>query len=58
VAPRAVVEDGVVVPRSTLIATLNVDHRVLDGADAARLLAAFAAAIGRPAALTGEDAAA
>jgi pyruvate dehydrogenase E2 component (dihydrolipoamide acetyltransferase) len=35
-------EGGTIAIRSTIIATLNVDHRVLDGADAADLLVAFA----------------
>ena len=35
-------EGGGVAVRSTIVATLNVDHRVLDGADAADLLVAFA----------------
>jgi len=57
VASRAIVEDGAVIARTTVIATLNVDHRVLDGADAARLLGSFAASIERPAGLTDGDAA-
>lgn len=44
--PRVVVEDGSPAVRTTFYATLNVDHRTYDGADAARLLAAFADAIG------------
>ena len=43
--PRIVVEDGAPVVRTTFFATLNVDHRTYDGADAARLLAAFADAV-------------
>lgn len=43
--PRVVVEDGSPAVRTTFFATLNVDHRTYDGADAARLLAAFADAI-------------
>jgi pyruvate dehydrogenase E2 component (dihydrolipoamide acetyltransferase) len=35
-------EGGTIAIRSTIVATLNVDHRVLDGADAADLLVAFA----------------
>src|SRR5262249_37778600 len=46
--PRpAVGPDGGLVVRTTFNATLNVDHRQLDGADAARLLAAVAAAAER-----------
>jgi pyruvate dehydrogenase E2 component (dihydrolipoamide acetyltransferase) len=44
VMPRAYVIDGAVSVRDTFFATLNVDHRYLDGDDAARLLIAFAAA--------------
>jgi pyruvate dehydrogenase E2 component (dihydrolipoamide acetyltransferase) len=41
VAPRPVVADGQLAARLTLIATLNVDHRYLDGDQAADLLEAF-----------------
>jgi pyruvate dehydrogenase E2 component (dihydrolipoamide acetyltransferase) len=44
VMPRPCVTDGVVSVRDSFFATLNVDHRHLDGDDAARLLIAFAAA--------------
>ncbi|MHB8958463.1 MAG: dihydrolipoamide acetyltransferase family protein [Candidatus Limnocylindrales bacterium] len=44
--PRVIVEDGSPVVRTTFFATLNVDHRIYDGADAARLLAAFSDVIG------------
>jgi len=44
VMPRPCVTDGVVSVRDSFFATLNVDHRYLDGDDAARLLIAFAAA--------------
>ncbi len=44
VVPRPCVIDGVVSVRDSFFATLNVDHRYLDGDDAARLLIAFAAA--------------
>jgi pyruvate dehydrogenase E2 component (dihydrolipoamide acetyltransferase) len=40
----AVEEDDSIRPRLTFCATLNVDHRSYDGADAARLLVAFAEA--------------
>ncbi len=44
-APRVVAEDAHTLRiRTTLFATLNADHRVIDGAAAARILAAFAAA--------------
>lgn len=43
--PRVVVHDGKPVVRTTMFATWNVDHRRYDGADAARLLAAFADAL-------------
>ncbi|HST40421.1 MAG TPA: 2-oxo acid dehydrogenase subunit E2 [Conexibacter sp.] len=52
IAPRAVVEGDAVVVRRTLHATLNADHRTLDGADAAALLDAFAAALSDGAART------
>jgi len=38
IAERPVVEDGQVVARPTVYLTLSVDHRVLDGATAARFL--------------------
>lgn len=38
IAERPVVEDGQVVARPTIYLTLSVDHRVLDGATAARFL--------------------
>lgn len=43
IGPRVIAEGGVPAVRSTLIATLNVDHRFYDGVDAARLLDQFAA---------------
>ncbi|MGO9584312.1 MAG: 2-oxo acid dehydrogenase subunit E2 [Acidimicrobiales bacterium] len=44
-APRVVADDARTLRiRTSFIATLNVDHRVIDGAAAARLLAAFAGA--------------
>ena len=42
IARRVVVIDDAIGIRPTFHATLNADHRVLDGADAAALLAAFA----------------
>jgi pyruvate dehydrogenase E2 component (dihydrolipoamide acetyltransferase) len=44
ILPRPWIADGVVSIRDTFIATLNVDHRYLDGEDAARLLLAFVSA--------------
>jgi pyruvate dehydrogenase E2 component (dihydrolipoamide acetyltransferase) len=41
VASRPVAVDGQLAVRLTLIATLNVDHRYLDGDQAADLLEAF-----------------
>jgi pyruvate dehydrogenase E2 component (dihydrolipoyllysine-residue acetyltransferase) len=41
IAPRVVAQDGRPVVRMTLYATLNVDHRQLDGDSAARILNAF-----------------
>jgi pyruvate dehydrogenase E2 component (dihydrolipoyllysine-residue acetyltransferase) len=49
---RAVVRDGEVVARNTMIVTLASDHRVLYGADAARLLARIRDLLQRPTALT------
>jgi pyruvate dehydrogenase E2 component (dihydrolipoamide acetyltransferase) len=47
--PRAVVVDGAAVDiRTTFHATLNADHRTIDGAGAADLLDAFAAAVEIP----------
>jgi pyruvate/2-oxoglutarate dehydrogenase complex dihydrolipoamide acyltransferase (E2) component len=43
--PRPTVANGIVSVRDSFVATLNVDHRVLDGDDAARLLMAFVGAI-------------
>ena len=43
VKERVIADNGVAVVKPTLIATLNVDHRFLDGAEAARILGAFAA---------------
>ncbi|HEX5923173.1 MAG TPA: 2-oxo acid dehydrogenase subunit E2 [Baekduia sp.] len=43
-----VTDDGGLVVRKTLHATVNADHRLLDGADAAALLARFAAAVADP----------
>jgi pyruvate dehydrogenase E2 component (dihydrolipoamide acetyltransferase) len=45
VLPRPFVTDGIVSVRNSFFATLNVDHRFLDGDDAARLLTAFVAAV-------------
>jgi pyruvate dehydrogenase E2 component (dihydrolipoamide acetyltransferase) len=45
-----------VVPRDLLVATVNADHRALDGADAARLLTAFAAHLEDPARVVAEGA--
>ncbi|MDR9372602.1 2-oxo acid dehydrogenase subunit E2, partial [Conexibacter sp. JD483] len=52
IAPRVVADGDAVVVRRTLYATLNADHRALDGADAAALLGAFAAALADGTALT------
>jgi pyruvate dehydrogenase E2 component (dihydrolipoamide acetyltransferase) len=43
-----VVKDGQVVPGNRLKATISVDHRVSDGAEAARFLQALAASIEQP----------
>ena len=46
VAARPVVVEGRLAVRTTLIATLNVDHRSLDGDQAALVLSAFARELG------------
>jgi pyruvate dehydrogenase E2 component (dihydrolipoamide acetyltransferase) len=46
--PRPVARDGVVTIGTVMTCTLSADHRVLDGATGARLLAAFKALIEQP----------
>jgi pyruvate dehydrogenase E2 component (dihydrolipoamide acetyltransferase) len=46
-APRVVVESGAMVMRSVMTATLSADHRVVDGAGAARFLGTFKEALSR-----------
>ncbi len=53
VEPRAVVRDGVVVPRHVVDATLSCDHRILHGADAARFLRRIRELLEQPAPLRG-----
>ncbi|MDW8120530.1 MAG: dihydrolipoamide acetyltransferase family protein, partial [Chloroflexota bacterium] len=48
VRPRPVVRDGQVVVRQMLTATLSVDHRVADGAQAARFLGRIKALLENP----------
>ncbi len=48
---RAVVVDGALAVRRVMTVTLSADHRVLDGAVAARWLGAFALRIGNPVSL-------
>jgi pyruvate dehydrogenase E2 component (dihydrolipoamide acetyltransferase) len=50
--PRAVVRDGAIVARHTMVVTLACDHRILYGADAARFLARVRELLEAPAALT------
>jgi len=50
--PRAVVHNGEIVARNTMIVTLACDHRILYGADAARFLARIRELLETPAALT------
>jgi pyruvate dehydrogenase E2 component (dihydrolipoamide acetyltransferase) len=50
--PRPVVRDGELVARHSMSVTLVCDHRVLYGADAARLLARIRSLLEEPAALT------
>ena len=45
---RVVVRGRALEARPTMFATLNVDHRALDGSDAAKLLDRFATAAERP----------
>jgi pyruvate dehydrogenase E2 component (dihydrolipoamide acetyltransferase) len=51
-APRAVVRNGAVEARNTMMVTLACDHRILYGADAARFLARVRELLEAPAALT------
>jgi len=46
--PQPVVADGAVVPATVMRCTLSVDHRAIDGALAARWLAAFSARLENP----------
>lgn len=46
--PRAVVRDGIVTVRQVMTATLSSDHRVVDGAGAARFLETFKGAVQAP----------
>jgi pyruvate dehydrogenase E2 component (dihydrolipoyllysine-residue acetyltransferase) len=46
--PQPVVQDGAVVPATVMRCTLSVDHRAIDGALAARWLAAFTARLENP----------
>ncbi len=50
--PRAVVREGEIVARHTMILTLVCDHRILYGADAAQLLARIRELLEAPSALT------
>jgi pyruvate dehydrogenase E2 component (dihydrolipoamide acetyltransferase) len=50
-APRPVVVDGAVAVATMMTCTLSADHRILDGAAGARLLAAFKALIEQPSTL-------
>ncbi len=47
-APRAVVEDDRIVSRRVMTVTLSADHRVIDGAVAARWIAAFVELVEHP----------
>jgi pyruvate dehydrogenase E2 component (dihydrolipoamide acetyltransferase) len=51
IAERAVVVDGAVVPRPTIVLGLSFDHRVVDGAAGARFLDTLASLLEEPAAL-------
>jgi len=50
-APRALVREGAIVARSTMVIALACDHRILYGADAARFLARVRGLLEQPAAL-------
>jgi pyruvate dehydrogenase E2 component (dihydrolipoamide acetyltransferase) len=52
IEPRAVVHDGLVVPRHVMTVTLACDHRILYGADAAHFLARVRELLETPGALT------
>ncbi len=52
-AQRAVVRDGQLVARHTMMVTLTCDHRILYGADAAEFLGAIREALQQPLALMG-----
>ena len=47
-APRPMVVDGELVAATVMTVTVSADHRVLDGAVAARWLAAFTTLMERP----------
>ncbi|MDA0654538.1 MAG: 2-oxo acid dehydrogenase subunit E2, partial [Proteobacteria bacterium] len=47
-APRAVVRDGALATATVMTCTLSCDHRVVDGADGARWLAAFKGFVEEP----------
>jgi pyruvate dehydrogenase E2 component (dihydrolipoamide acetyltransferase) len=47
-APRPVARDGSVVVATMMTCTLSADHRILDGADAARFLGAFGRSVEAP----------
>ena len=51
IAQRAVVVDGAIVARPTLVLGLSFDHRVVDGAAGARFLDTLAALVEEPASL-------
>jgi len=52
VSPRPVVREGELLARQTMTVTLACDHRILYGADAARLLARIRELLEQPASLT------
>jgi pyruvate dehydrogenase E2 component (dihydrolipoamide acetyltransferase) len=54
--PRAVVRDGEIVARRMMTATLSSDHRVVDGAGAARFLGSFKALLEAPESLAAASA--
>jgi pyruvate dehydrogenase E2 component (dihydrolipoamide acetyltransferase) len=56
IEPRAVVEDGEVVVRQRMTATLSADHRALDGAAAGRFFETLASTLAAPEVWTAGDA--
>jgi pyruvate dehydrogenase E2 component (dihydrolipoamide acetyltransferase) len=56
IAPRAVVVDGMVTAMPVVVLSLTFDHRIVDGAAAARFLGEVAATLGQDETITAENA--